>query len=513
VSTLPTRLGRYNVLGRLAAGGMAEILLATMTGPAERPVVIKRILPHLAEDKAFVEMFRDEANIVAGIRHPRVVQLQELVSDGELFLVLEYVEGESVGGLMRRLWSRGEPLPYWLAAHIVAEACSGLHAAHELTAPDGTPREIVHRDVSPQNVMITYAGDVKVLDFGIAKARDRASNTEAGQVKGKYEYMSPEQCRGKPLDRRSDVFALGILLYELSVGRRLFRRESALTTFTAICDERLPSPRETRPDYPDELEWICRRALARERSDRYRTANDMRRELVAFVRRESGDEVEEDALSKLLHRLFADRIEQKREMLRNVRAGTSPERIPAAEVDPTVEIPSVIGTGLTTDPAPRPASTVGARIAFAVGALGVISALGMLAALRLGQQRESLDPPIAAAAPPSSSVVQVVQKESAPVPSVVYVAIETTPKGASVVVAGKLRGITPLTMEVPRGTDPIAVEISSKGHIKLVQRVVPNADQKLVLHLERTKTVTIAPAKTATSAPVAAPSKSIGRFD
>src|SRR5262249_31769882 len=145
-------------------------------------------------------------------------------------LVMEYVEGESVGGLLRRLWSREEELGYALSAHVVAEACAGLHAAHELKDADGRPQNLVHRDVSPQNVMISYDGSVKLLDFGVATVADRLTRTEAGQVKGKFEYMSPEQCRGKPLDRRSDVFALGAVLYELSTSRRLFRRSTELMT-------------------------------------------------------------------------------------------------------------------------------------------------------------------------------------------------------------------------------------------------------------------------------------------
>jgi eukaryotic-like serine/threonine-protein kinase len=498
VSTLPSRLGRYNVLGRLASGGMAEILLATMTGTVERPVVIKRILPHLAEDKSFVEMFMNEANIIADLRHPRVVALQELVNEGELFLVLEYVEGESVGGLMRRMWSRGELMPYWLAAHIVAEACSGLHAAHELTTPDGRLRHVVHRDVSPQNVMITYGGDVKVLDFGIAKARDRASQTEAGQVKGKFEYMSPEQCRGRELDRRSDIFSLGVLLYELSVGRRLFRRDTQMSTFLAICEQEVPSPRDTRPDYPSELEAICKRALARKPEDRYSSASEMRRDLVAAVRRLSGDEVEEDQLSGLLHRLFPDRIAEKRDMRRLVQAGTPPEKLPAAEVDVAIEIPSVIAT--TTDPiATRTRSSSKAPIAIAVA---IVVAGAIAFALMSRKQVE----PVAAAPPPPV----VASSTGPPLPASAHITIETVPKGASVSIAGKDKGTTPLTVELPHGDAAIEVELVSKGYAKLIERVTPNADQKLLLHLERLKP---SKAATPTTKTTAAPSTTIPRFD
>lgn len=323
---------------------MAEILLARVRGPHafERPVAIKRILSHLAEDRAFVEMFVNEARIAAGIHHARVVQVHELAAfEGEYYLVMEYVEGESLGGLMRRLWLRGEQLDRALAAHIIAEACAGLHAAHELTDANGGGREIVHRDVSPQNVMLTYAGEIKVLDFGIAKAVDSA-RSQGGQVKGKCEYMSPEQCCGEPLDRRSDIFSLGILLYELTVGKRLFKRDNAMLVFHAVCREPIPWPHETDPAFPRVLESICSRALARDRRERYATMLEMRRDLVAAIRGMAGTAEragEEERLASVMRRLFHDRIHDKRTMLSRAQAGSTVEGIPVAEADAEVELP------------------------------------------------------------------------------------------------------------------------------------------------------------------------------
>src|SRR5688572_27412015 len=187
-------LGRYTILGPMTRGGMAELLLGKLTGPGgfERPVAIKRILREHLEEESFTRMLLDEARIAAQIRHPNVIQVQELGSDGaEVVLVMEYLHGENCAGLMRRLAARNERLPYRLAAHIVAEACAGLAAAHALTDESGQLLNVVHRDMSPENVFITYDGRVKVLDFGIAKARNRLVKTEAGQTKGKYQYMSP----------------------------------------------------------------------------------------------------------------------------------------------------------------------------------------------------------------------------------------------------------------------------------------------------------------------------------
>src|SRR5262245_24036371 len=201
-------VGSFEIVGHLATGGMAEILLGRASGPSgfERIAVIKRVLPHLASEPRFAQMFLDEARIAALIRHPNVVQIHELACEGDqLFIVMEYLEGESVAGLLRRLIAQQTRLPPALAAHIVAEACCGLHAAHELVDHSGRPLGVVHRDVSPQNIFVTYDGAVKVLDFGIAVARDRVTKTETGQLKGKFEYMAPEQCLGKALDRRADL--------------------------------------------------------------------------------------------------------------------------------------------------------------------------------------------------------------------------------------------------------------------------------------------------------------------
>ncbi|HVY46217.1 MAG TPA: serine/threonine-protein kinase, partial [Minicystis sp.] len=341
-ASLPRRIGRYDVAGLLATGGMAEIFLGKLVGPNEfeRPVVIKRILPHLARNAEFVEMFLNEARIVAGIRHANVVHVHELCRDGDdLFLVMEYVEGESVGGIMRRVWTRDETVGFAVSAYLIAEACAGLHAAHELKYPDGSPQNVVHRDVSPQNLMMTYDGHVKLLDFGIAKTARRMGQTEVGVVKGKSAYMSPEQCRGKPLDRRSDLFCLGTLLYELTTSRRLFHRASELATMTAITKQPAPRPSDVVAGYPPALEAVCLRALAKAPDDRYPTAAAMRRDLLSAIRELTDGEPLEETAAALMRRVFPDRIAEKAEMIRTVAAGAAPSSVVPAETDTTVELP------------------------------------------------------------------------------------------------------------------------------------------------------------------------------
>ncbi|GMV13168.1 MAG: hypothetical protein AMXMBFR56_13920 [Polyangiaceae bacterium] len=339
-------IGRYQVVGHLATGGMAEILLGRLRGPSgfERPVVIKRILPHLAEQQRFVDMFLDEARIAAGIQHKNVVQVTDLGHSGQhLYLVMEYLEGENVAALIKRSLAVKRKTSFGLAAYIVAEACSGLHAAHELTDDAGSPLGIVHRDVSPQNVFVTYSGGVKVLDFGVAKAFVRISpETEAGQLKGKVEYMSPEQARGKPLDRRSDIFALGVVLYELVSRRRLFKRDSVLASLEAITKEPILPPSQVAPDCPVSLERVILKALVKDPAGRYATAAEMRRDLLAVTHETLGAADPEQALAGAMQELFRDRATEKREMLRRVRAGEEHPEVPVAEPDESVDIPDLI---------------------------------------------------------------------------------------------------------------------------------------------------------------------------
>jgi serine/threonine-protein kinase len=386
--TLPTSIGRYEVLGELATGGMAEILLGRVTGPSgfERPVVIKRILPHLARQKPFVAMFLDEARIVAQIRHPNVVHVQELAQDGaELYLVMEYLEGESLAGVVKRLLVKQRSIPGVLAAHIVAEACSGLHAAHELRSDDGAPQNLVHRDVSPQNVFVTYQGQVKVIDFGVAKAADRIARTEAGQVKGKFEYMAPEQVRGEPIDRRTDVFALGVLLYELGTMRRLFKRFNQLAIVKAITEDPIVPPSRVAPDFPARLEPICMRALARVPASRYATAAEMRKDLLAATRDMNGPDEPGDELARIMHDLFLDRMEEKRELLRKMRAGSDVTYVPAGETDEGVDVPGLddalpTETTSSLDATPRPPRRT--RLLLAVGAVALAAGAAGLVRVR-----------------------------------------------------------------------------------------------------------------------------------
>jgi serine/threonine protein kinase len=300
------RIGRYDLVRRLGSGGMAEVHLARASGIEgfEKLVVLKRILPGLAADPHFVQMFLGEARLAAILDHPNVVQVFDLGRDGDdFYFTMEFVYGETVHAAIKAARRAGEQFPIELAIAIAVGAASGLHYAHERVGFDGQPLNIVHRDVSPTNVMVTYHGCVKVADFGIAKVANRTDVTRAGMRKGKVPYMSPEQCRAEKLDRRSDVFALGIVLYEASTMERLFDGDNEFGVMNRIVNGDIPLPSTRRSGYPKELERIVMKALSVDRNKRYASAREMLVDLEQFAR-ERKLEASPASLGQWMHRMF-----------------------------------------------------------------------------------------------------------------------------------------------------------------------------------------------------------------
>ncbi len=287
VGPIPRQLGRYEVIDRLAVGGMAEVFACyeRAVGDFERLAVVKRILPQLAAQPSFVSMFLAEARYVARLNHPNVVQVFELAEDehNTPFLAMEYIAGSSAREVIVAAIEANQRVPVGAAVGIAVQACAGAHAAHELTDPKGRPLGLVHRDISPHNLMITSDGHVKLLDFGIAKATeavDREDATRTGGLKGKVHYMSPEQCKQEPLDRRTDVFALGVVLWETLASDRLFKRKSELEALHAIINGERRDLREFRDDVPKRVLEILAKALSPAKEDRQATADELRKELL-----------------------------------------------------------------------------------------------------------------------------------------------------------------------------------------------------------------------------------------
>jgi len=279
------RFGRYEVVSRIAYGGMAEVFLAreqTIVG-ATRLVAIKRMLPHVSDDGQFVSMFLDESRVALQLQHPNVCTCYEVGSEaGSPFLVMEYIDGRSLAQLIDIARGSGGLAPE-IAVRIIAQVAEGLHYAHRVRDVSGVPLNIIHRDVSPSNIMIARDGQVKLLDFGVAKARSHATKTRSGIVKGKFAYMAPEQCRGAVVDARADVFALGICLFEALTRKPLYQRESEYATMTAVLTDPPPSPHAVDARNPVELDAIVQCALAKLPAERFATALDFQTALESWL--------------------------------------------------------------------------------------------------------------------------------------------------------------------------------------------------------------------------------------
>jgi serine/threonine-protein kinase len=324
VST-PARLGRYELLARLATGGMGEIFLARLEGAAgfEKLCVVKRILPHLADDARFRQMLISEAQIAAKMAHANICQVYELgETNNQLYIVMEYLEGVTMLPLLRRISKSGGQLDLGFIGGVIQQTTDALHYAHELKDRTGEPLGLIHRDVTPANIFLCDSGVAKVLDFGIAKARGASTKTEDGAVKGKYAYMAPEQLRGGGIDRRVDVFALGVVLYEMIALRRLFQRKTDYLTFRAVMEQPIPDVRRYRGDVPDALIAALSRALDRDPKQRFDSARQLGSAVLDAIGRRPWSQGE---LGDFVKANFADELAQRAQQVASA-IGRSPSQ-------------------------------------------------------------------------------------------------------------------------------------------------------------------------------------------
>lgn len=551
-SGLPSQLGRYAVLARLGAGGMAEVLLGHLEGAAGfgRYVAIKRLLPHFAQDSELATMFVDEGRVLARIRHPNVVLVEDLVDDGEsVFLVLEHLVGESLATLLQEVSRHGLVLPPDLAAWVAAEAAAGLHAAHTLEDDEGRPLHLVHRDVSPQNLLITMSGWVKLVDFGIAKATGVNRSTLTGHLRGKLPYMAPEQARGKALSRASDVFALGVILWELCAERRLFAASSDAETLSSVMRCEIPPlPEERARELPAGVRALLERALAVDPTKRFATAAAMLEELRAQLWAERARQPSDPrhALSETMRELFGEQAAYRRATARGrgqpavarpvslvaltptpgvgidagastqqqrvvrtlslVTGGAGAREVTPARADgssPSLSAPGLVGSAedphtLTTSslesPAPRHWSLWLLLLPF-VGAGIAVMAINFTGARRLERSVTptvtntpmSVDDP---SAPASQTSVP-------PAREPVTWLISSEPAGATVTITGlpedARRGVleqlsgqtTPVLLELPFHREPVTVKVTLDGYRSRSAVRMPVSDENLALRLER----------------------------
>ncbi len=337
-------VGKYQIIRQLATGGMAEVFLAKATGPRgfEKTLVLKCILPQLANEPAFVEMFLFEAMLAARLTHPHIVQLFDLgEADGSYFLAMEYVDGPSLRALIKRASAQGLLLPPTLCARLISHACEGLAFAHDFVDADtGQPLELIHRDISPDNILLSLQGAVKVGDFGIAKAAGQVHKTKSGVIKGKISYMPPEQLRAQDMDRRADVYALGVVLYELLTLRKPYRASSEPGLMHSILFESPVPARQHRPDLPEAMQRILARAIAKDREQRYPDCHALQADLEDFILA-MGKPVTARQVSQFIHQVLSG------------PGGLAPSSPPLPSVEP-----APVSTRVQPPPAPEASKTV-----------------------------------------------------------------------------------------------------------------------------------------------------------
>jgi len=422
------KFAKYLLVGEIAQGGMGELFLGVHQGSEgfSKVVVVKRMVSHLMKNAEFVQMFIDEARLAARLEHPNIVKTYEFGDhEGQYYTVMEFLAGEDLRRMLNKLRTpphRRLSLP--LAVHIVAQICNGLHFAHVLTDLEGNPLNLVHRDVNPANVIVTYAGEVKIIDFGVAKVRTTTRKTLAGVIKGKIAYMSPEHILARKVDRRSDVFSTGIILWEMLMGRPLFARDCDAATMYAVMNDPIPRPSQERPEIPPELDAIVARALSRTPSERFATAEDMRAALdriAATLPRCDGH-----TIGRMMEKVFGDSraqakrsITQSRSLAHNVAlvmktTATLPIVAPPTSSSSTSALPIVALPTIPTPAARRRrwlvidhtiASLCGVAAIFAFGSwIGTSSLTSALSPPRIEAPLEpAAAPGMDLASPPAAS--------------------------------------------------------------------------------------------------------------
>ena len=491
-------VGRYRLIAELAHGGMGDVYLGVARGPAgfNKLMVIKQLRPALADDEQFLAMFLEEARLAARLSHPNVVQTVEVGNEGKrYFLAMEYLEGQSLQRMRQRI---GKDRPFPLGPHIriLIETLQGLHYAHELVDIDGTALGVVHRDATPHNIFVTYDGQVKVVDFGIAKAMDSSLETRTGELKGKVAYMPPEQASAKRVDRRADIFAVGVMLWEAATGRRMWKGMNEIAIMHSLFAGEIPSPRSVDARVPEELDRICRIALSPTPEYRYATAAEMAAELEAYLV-QIGDRTGTRDIARLVTDAFeADRKEMKDIIDAQLRALRTSDRAVVATADltglmsPSASVPRVSTAQLDASAAPsfttggtassmKPAPSRAPRV---VAALMAVSAVGLVAVLA-GVAWQNRGKDTASAAIPSDSASATAPKAVVDLPPGAprtKLALTSTPPDAKLFIDDAPLDGNPYNGAFPKDGLAHRVRAEAKDYIARTEVVVFDKDDVAV---------------------------------
>ena len=452
-------VGSYTLLAKLATGGMAEIWLARQSGLRgfERIVVVKRIIESLSQDESFVEMFLDEARIIVQLTHPNIVQVFDLGEHaGAYYIAMEYLAGENLATVARAATKAGQQLSAETAVKLIVAALEGLDHAHTRTGVDGQPLNIVHRDISPQNIVLTWEGQVKLVDFGIARAANRATQTQGQQLKGKFAYMAPEQAEGHDLDGRADVFAMGIVLWELVTHKRLHTSDDSIQILKSLISEQ-PVPRalERSPKVDPELSDILDKALQKNVEDRYPDAHAFKAALEGWLR-ERGGGPSTGELSKMMHQLFATRIKERKALIENAAKGVTAPLAESDALKPTTNRTMPGQTGFL--------EKNGKLVAMLFAMLVLLTFVGVLT-------WKAFSAPSA----PEYVPAEVEYVEEPPQPTPTSIVVETDPPGAAIAIDGVAKGKSPLTLSEGKAGDHV-ITATLEGRVSVKKQVTVKAE-------------------------------------
>ncbi len=484
-------VGRFTLLAKLATGGMAEIWLARQAGLQgfEKVVVIKRIIESFSGDRAFVEMFLDEARIAAQLNHPNIVQVHDLGEfAGAYYIAMEYLPGEHVAAVARAAIAAKAPLGFSMSVKLAVAALDGLAHAHTRVGVNGKPLEVVHRDVSPQNILVTYDGQVKLVDFGIAKAANRSVQTQSGQLKGKFAYMAPEQARARSVDARADLFSVGVVLYELLSHKRMWAIDDQIELLASLIGpEPIDDVRERNPEVPEALAAIVMKAVAKNVALRWQDAVAFKAALEDWLRANGGAPTNTE-LSTLMQQLFGQRMARRTQLIEQANRG---------DLTP-------IGAGEVLKP-PTERSMPGATpVGFAspsgkwvLGLVGTLAALGVLMLAWVGNQYLQAQKPTVIEIPATPPVLLVGPAE---------VVVQSDPPSAKLSLDGKPIGVAPMTISpVEPGEHLLVASLAGYDRLTRTVNVARAGDRVLVV-------LTLQPEPLpADPTPVAAPVAPVGK--
>jgi serine/threonine-protein kinase len=501
VPSIMGAFGKYKPIAVLGRGGMATVYLAAATGPAgfTKLVVVKELKPELAEDPEFMAMFLDEARLAARLSHPNIVQTYEVSGDNDRHaIVMEYLDGQPLSRIRSKIadfGAHGEAV----MLRIIADSLAGLHHAHELHDFDGTPLSVVHRDISPHNVFITYDGQAKVVDFGIAKAADTVSQTRVGVIKGKLSYMSPEQAMSLPVDRRADVFAAGVMIWEAVAGQRLWKGLEEVAVMHRLVTGEIPRLRDVKPDCSPLIDQICARALAVKASDRYSTAEELRQHLELYLA-QSPVKTDSRQVGELTNKVFEDDRKKIRSVIEEqLRAMRSPTPSPSQrdvsglpQLGPThaaqsashASALSIVGPMMTPPAGANPTPTQ-KRTSLWIGLAGVGVAIGALSVAGILVSKRTGTPAAPPATPPTATTIIATTASTstaAAAPQKIRVTVIAQPAKAKVSIDGHpIDG----SLEVAADGSKHELKVEAPGYVAQTQTLTYDHDLALPVILDK----------------------------